>query len=420
MKANRRYRLSLHIAIPVPARLSIQAVAAILLAGASVTTGHADDPSAPALQMIRGVATRFAPSDTSADVRRINAAVTGHWFDPEGAIRDGRLGGEGMRRQIVVARRLGPDGFHETLSSTEDLPRHPGESNRTIHVLRADSGSYRWTLGERFALGRGSVAEMLASYRHLFDRLTGTGCGRPVPLPVVSETLEGLARLTIRCQPSGDGALTTRTLQIAVDVARSPSRRHHAEVRRFVDKQVRPARLSLRLADAGGAAWMDLQMHDGTVTVTIRDLTDAASSALPSMLSVDVTTRKGPFRVGARDMVGTVSFQRETRYAGVSIRFTESPKWNLPFFVRPLLKTTLNHPFSNEGVRLTWGLGEDHGTVLGIRESVFSVRPNWLTSWLGTPVSDARTGITPPVAALIDSVLRALAQDLSAVLNPTR
>ena len=84
-------------------------------------------------------------------------------------------------------------------------------------------------------------------------------------------------------------------------------------------------------------------------------------------LSIDFSTKAGPFTVGVRRLVADVTLIRTPREKGYTIRYRQEPEWRLPFLVKPLLRSSLSYPFEGPGSSSSFGVREVHGRTHAAR-----------------------------------------------------
>jgi hypothetical protein len=194
---------------------------------------------------------------------------------------------------------------------------------------------------------------------------------------------------------------------------------------RFLEKYVLPVELVVVARDDTGVEWWRVEHRDGHFGARLR--TGGGSLAplvgaprrIPRTLVVttDVVTRTGLFRVGVERLEARVETYVTSRARGFRARFRAQPRWVLPFLIRPLMQSSLRRPFEGDGASLEGAILEDGGPqTLLMREYQVAVHESWIVRWLGSfiggAVSAFQGAAEQEADQLVAQVLLALRADL--------
>jgi hypothetical protein len=176
--------------------------------------------------------------------------------------------------------------------------------------------------------------------------------------------------------------------------------------------------------DLQGAEWWLVSLEDGRLSARLRVQggflapLEGRPRRLPRRLwvTLDLTTKAGPFRVGFAELSAYVELARTPDRRSFAASFKDEPRWSLPFLVKPLLRSPLRRPFEGEGARFEGAILDDGPQTLLVREYRMAVKESWVIRWLGglmgTAVSDFRRGAEQEADRFTAEFLQALRADL--------
>jgi hypothetical protein len=332
-------------------------------------------------------------------------------------------------RSVEISGFVAGGAYHVGVRASAREPSATGDYRSRIRLERIGGGRFEWTVREEFRAGPLRPADLARVLDALFRGVEGAGeeeARRALrhDLPRTAEKLSGLFRIeTLALARDGHGATSVR---LAVRLTPSGIRATAPRFAAYLEKYAGPMRLSLVVADAGGAAWWTREGADRLWTLRLRvrggslvPLEGAADRRLPERLRAtgDYATRMGRFTVGARRIVADLALTRAPAEKGLAARFLEEPDWQLPFLVETFLDDPLRYPFEAPGSEVEWSLREASGGLLltGLYRS--RVRETWILRWLGGMVGDAvnefRRGAEAEADRYNREVLLALRDDLT-------
>jgi hypothetical protein len=321
--------------------------------------------------------------------------------------------------------------YHVGVRAEAPEPARAGDYRSRIRLEKVRGGRFEWTVREELHAGPLRPADLARALDALFRSAEGAGesdarraLGRD--LPRAAERLGRLFRVeTLSLRRDVQGATAVRlAVRLTPDGIRGFAPRYAA----YLEKYAKPMRLSLAVADEGGAAWWTLEGRENlwTLRLRVRDgglvpLEGAADRRLPARLraTADYATRMGRFGVGARRIVAALELTRTPAERALAARFLEEPDWQLPFLVETLIDDPLRYPFEEQGSRIDLAAREvSAGTLLTglyrarVRET-FILR--WLGGMVGGAVSEFRMGAEREADEYNRDCLLALRDDLAAL-----
>lgn len=313
-------------------------------------------------------------------------------------------------------------------------PVTPGGYRGRVRLEQVSSGRYEWSVEEELAVGRIRPSELAAALEALFRGAeTSTEAKARVAianaLPRTSARLGLIFRLeALDLQRDAHGATTARIgVRLTPDGILGVAPRYAAFIRRYAT----PIRMRLLVSDPAGARWWSLDASENlwTLRLRVRDgslvpLEGPADRHVPSPLraAIDYSTRMGRFQVGASRLVADVALTRTGVVKGFSARFRQSPDWQLPFLVEPLLRGPLRFPFEDSGSEAGWAAREEpEGVTRLVRHYRARMRETWILRWLGgmtsAAVDEFRSGAEAEADRFHRECLLALRDDLAALAS---
>jgi hypothetical protein len=139
-------------------------------------------------------------------------------------------------------------------------------------------------------------------------------------------------------------------------------------------------------------------------------------------LSVDFSAKFMIFRVGVSSLVSDFAFIRSDDERGWMMHFRHEPDWHFPLAVNNLIRTSLRHPFSGEGITVRIAVRDRGGAqTLLSRQAGVSVQESAIVRWLGglgnSAMSDFAGRAEVEENRYVYEVLTALRGDFVAALS---
>jgi hypothetical protein len=334
-------------------------------------------------------------------------------------------------RAFELAGLMSGGAYRMGLRAQAPQPAVGGQYRGSTRLERLAGGRFEWTVSEDLSTGEGRPADIARAFEVMFrqaERSTDASARAAIAaaLPRASSQFGHLLRLdglTLRRDTRG-----ATSVRLVARLTPAGLRRIAPRYAEFLDKQARPIRLSLALADPGGTTWWTVDAADAvwTVRLRVRDgalvpLDGPADRRLPPRLraTADVATRLGRFGVGARGITADVSLTRTPVEHGFSLRFLQEPDWQLPFLVETVLDSPLHFPFEAPGSEIAWAARESAAGGALTRRYRARVRESWILRWLGSMANDAvgdfRNGAEREADRYHRACLVALRDDLAAL-----
>ena len=399
-----------------------------------------------ASDLLAALAGRFGPIDRDPAFDAVRPKLVQNALTPSRIVDDPLAWTiwEGTRRTVELFGKPQASGYRIGLRAGAPLPLRPGEYRGVLRLRAEGRGAYEWLVRDELAVGGLRPADAAHALEALFrgaESAAGEGRGAPVDLrPQVLRALPNAAaafgRLyaleTLRATRQADGA-TAIELRVALEPARL--RRVAPRYAWFLEKYATPIELraeaSVDAPTPDGvtpAFWIvEAAQRRATLRLRLRDgrlaLLRSASGTVGDRLSVslDYSTRAGPFRVGVRRLEAEVAFIGALERTSFTATFRREPEWRLPFVIRPLLRGSLRRPFEGEGSVLEYTIGEKGGVTRLERSYRLTVQENWIVRWIGgftaSAVSDFRRYAEAESDRFTADGLHALRKDVETLLR---
>jgi hypothetical protein len=276
-----------------------------------------------------------------------------------------------------------------------------GQYRGRVRLARISNGRFEWTVSDDLAIGAARAADLVRAADVLLrgaERLSDAEARAALTtaLPRASAQFGQLFRIdALTLRRDAQGATSVR---LAVRVAPAGLRATAPRYAEFLTTHAAPLRLSLVVADPGGAVWWTLDVADLVWTLRLRirngslvPLDGAAGRGMPQRLraTVDVETKLGRFQIGARRVVTDVALTRTPDEKGLVATFLQEPDWRLPLMVETLLDSPLHYPFESPGSTLGWAIRDTAEGGLLVRSYRVRIRESWILRWLGGLANDA-------------------------------
>lgn len=311
-------------------------------------------------------------------------------------------------------------------------PSVSGDSRHIIRLRKHAEGEYEWLTNVEHAVGTVRAADVArvatafiggaeqqsepavrAEYRTVFPRTTR----------VLGElfSLE-----TVRLTPLPD---RSTSVELRFRLHRDRLQKTRPNFAKYIEKYVEPARYKVRLRDPRGTTWLYATADDGDFLISYRsrggELVALAGAPQPMpdslQLEVDFSAKFMIFRVGVSSLVGDLVAVRTADERGWSMRFRREPDWHLPLAVNNLIRTSLRHPFSGDGITFRLTVRDTPGgKTMVLRELRLRVQESAIVRWLGGLGSSAMSDFAGRAEAeenrYLFDVLTALGNDCLAAL----
>ncbi|HEY0776406.1 MAG TPA: hypothetical protein VGD56_00435 [Gemmatirosa sp.] len=349
--------------------------------------------------LFTSLAARFTNVDRAPRFDAARKKLSRYALSPSGVFDDATvwtsMAPDGTRALEVDAAAAPNGQYRFTLRPAAPVPEHLGDGRHTVRLARAADGSYQWYTNVEQDVGRfrgAAATELLAAALARLEQPGPTVRGElQSTFPRTSAALGRLVSLDdVETAPAGDG-----TTRVELRMTVRPDRLRAAGLAAFagyVDKYVGGTRWTMALDDGRGARWADLRSAGGKMQLRLRlrdgelQTLDGLARPLPDnvILRTDVFTRVLMFDVGAEQLAGNLTFVREPRERGWSIRWRQAPRWHIPLGMRHLVTGALDRPFAGAGMHTDIVLRDaSNGETLLVRQFDVAVQESALVRWFG-------------------------------------
>jgi hypothetical protein len=138
---------------------------------------------------------------------------------------------------------------------------------------------------------------------------------------------------------------------------------------RYLRRYVHTARIRWTLIDSSGAAYWEMNLSEGQLTMRVRTAggrmlaLQGSPRLMPDSLTLtaDIAVKVSRFTVGVRNYRGdfrVIADEHERAWELISRR---EPEWVLPLFTRTLLRAPLRRPFQGRGALFRIGVRDSPG-----------------------------------------------------------
>jgi len=327
-------------------------------------------------------------------------------------------------------------GYRIGVRPSASEPTSVGDYRGQLRLERIAGGRFEWTVREELAVGPVRPVELAAALDALFRGAEAADeanarAAVAAAFPRASAKLGLLLNLEALSLARDPHGVTSVKLSVRVAPASlSSAAPLYAE---FLNKYLTPIKTRVAAADDTGAAWWTLEAERNLWTLRLRlqggslvPLEGDAARRIPELLSVtsDYATRMGRFRIAARGLLADVRLSRTPLEKGFVAQFRETPDWDLPFLVEPLLGGPLHYPFEGPGSEAGWAAHETATGTRFVRHYRARVRENFILRWLGgmtsRALSEFRAGAEREADRFHGECLLALGEDLATLLREPR
>jgi hypothetical protein len=383
--------------------------------------------------VLDAVAGRFGPVEMEPELEEFRPLLAQHSFAPSNIFDDPtwEVGGEGRRRIGFWGRRDG-ERYRLGLAGAPPALERVSDYRGELSLERLAENEYRWSWLDELSLGA-VPPDFLASLLGAILLDAGSGV-EELPdwlrraLPRTTRSLGRLVRLDrLDPTPQADGgthvglAFTFEPKRIAAEFP---------AYARYLERFFEPIQMNVQVYDEEGRRWWGFDQRDLGIQMRFRvhrgrlaPLADPPRP-MPERLRVELslTTRSGLFRVGFEELTGEVRLIRTPGEKAFRWSSRESPEWRIPFMVRPLMRSTLDRPFEDEGVRFGVGVrGGDDGLTRVEMSFRFVVFESWIVRRMGSFVASAgsefREKAEEEANRFQGQVLEAFRADVAALLE---
>jgi hypothetical protein len=383
-----------------------------------------------------GLAERFDNVQRTPKFFQARSKLGRYALSPSGVYGDTSVWtsvGTDSTRTLILSGTHAATGYVFTPRAIVPTPNSIGDARHLIRLYRRGESEYDWDTAVDHAIGPVRANEIASALTAFISAPQATTSLRirgetRALLPRTSRVLGELFSLdTIRILPWSDGSASV-TVRFHMDPDRIKQTRPNFA--KYLEKYVTPARYRLRLLDGRGAMWLDAAGSDNAFTASYRvrngELLSITGNPIPVpdslQISVDFSAKFMIFRVGVSRLVGDFVFIRAPDERGWMTRFRREPDWHFPLAVNTLIRTSLRHPFSGEGITVRLSVRDRGGAQsLLSRQAGVSVQESAIVRWLGglgnSAMSDFAGRAEVEENRYVFEVLSALRGDFVAALS---
>lgn len=296
---------------------------------------------------------------------------------------------------LYLAAALETDGYRFRARADAPYPGALGGQRHYIRLRKQTSNQYEWVTIVDHAIGNASAASVGAAIERFLTSFEGrdTPRVRADLQSSLSQTSRQMGRLfridSMASAPSADG-----TTALRLDVSWRPDslRRTLPAFASYIDKYIMPADFEVTLRDPGGNRYLHLVGTPGRIRISVRArqghwvALTGSPRPMPDtlVLEADASMKFKIFRVGFRNLIGTVIRERSSRDRTILFRWQREPEWRFPLAVNQLIKTPLRTPFMGRGVEMRLGVRDDLGAqTMSLRHLRLLVHESAIMRWLG-------------------------------------
>ena len=402
----------LHIShSPAPSRLRRTAGSALILVGAFACsdTLRGAGPS-PALaenhadQLFDAVATRFnhvdlAPKYDAARVQLAQSALVPSRIFDDTSIWVARP--SAAMRLLYVSGTTTNGRYWLEARPNVTPPVRTGDTRHTIALELLAPSVYRWDTNVELAIGPITAEEMSVLLSTLFRAAEGRNerelrddyrAAFPRATTVFGR---GFSIDSLHTTPSAGGSTS-----VVITGGFHPElmRGTYPAFAAYVDKYLGPAKYHLALADRSGAALLDVDGRDRSLTVRYRVRQGqlvtllGAPRAWPDslVLTSDISLKVKVFRVGFHKLVTDFVISNTGHDRSFTVIAQHEPEWDLPMFTERLLRAPLHRPFEGAGSMVRLGVRDSSGMQsVFVRRTRLDVQESAIMRFVGSLASHA-------------------------------
>jgi hypothetical protein len=337
----------------------------------------------------------------------------------------GALEGDGERR-----------AYRFVAVPTYSRPLKLGDTRHTMLLTRLRDSEYRWDTSVDFGIGAITAADVATAMTALLaapDGRRGPDL-RAASARAFPRAAAALGRaFVIDSFAVAPGALQTTTVLLRARLMTARLRQTHPRFAAYLARYASTGKLHLRLTDAAGTTFFDVDARNDLITVRYRLLDRKLVSyygpprAMPDTLRLggDITMRAKLFDVGFRGLVTDFVIESAPGRRAWTMIGRNEPQWTLPLITERLLRAPLRRPFEGNGVMFQLAVSDSTGamTVLS-RRARLEVRESAIMRWIGGMLAkllgDLDADVEREEAAFLREVFVAFQNDAASLLSPTK
>jgi hypothetical protein len=386
--------------------------------------------------LFEGLGDRFDNVQRAPKFFQARSKLGRYALSPSGVYGDTSVwtsAGADSTRTLTLSGTHTSTGYTFTPKASVPIPSVTGDSRHVIRLRRRGDSEYEWDTVVDHAIGAvraNEVASALSAFLGSAEQSTDSRIrtDNQTLFPRTTRVLDELFTLdTVRLTPQVDGSAAV-LVRFHLDPDRIKKTRPNFA--KYLDKYVTPARYRLRLQDGRGETWLDVVGSDNVFSLSYRVrngvLLAMAGPPRPMpdslQIAVDFSAKFMIFRVGVSRLVGDFVFVRGDDERGWMMRFRREPDWHFPLAVNNLIRTSLRHPFSGDGITVRISIRDRAAPQsLLTREAGVSVQESAIVRWLGGLGNSAMSDFAGKAEAEENryafEILSALRADFVAVLS---
>ena len=392
-----------------------------------------------AVTMLNALADRFGAVDLAPEVARTRPRLARYSTTPSRLLDDTDVWtsrGEHHRTLEIAGTRRGGRYvlFHQ---HGAPAPRTPGDARHIMRLEVLGDDEFRWTSLDEVAVGPITGADLDRALTAIFlaaerDDPDAARVAARNALPRASASLSRMFVIdSLRTSRDPDGATS-----VALGLGLRPERaqRSFPTLAPYAHKYWVPIRWRIDVRDSLGARWGDFTKRDSTIVLRFRVNngylapigSPPARLGREARLTIAVSAKVGPFRVGLEDLDVRISRSASQTQMGMTFRMTDEPEWQLPPLVARLLRSPLRRPFEGAGAMMRYALRSEahapHDTLSTVSRDIdVTIRESALLRFFGrlggTALNDFRAGAEREAERLWGESLRGLSQDVKAIAD---
>ncbi len=350
-------------------------------------------------QAANGFSIRFTNVKRDAKFEAARPRMGRYALAPSGLYRDSSVwtihNAPDSSQALYLAASLESDGYRFRARPQAPYPAALGGQRHYIRLRKLTSNQYEWITIVDHAIGSAPAAAIGAGIERFLTSFEGrdTHRVRSDLQSLMPQTSRQMGRLfhidSLASTPAADGSTS---LQLNVSWRPDSLRRHFPAFAAYVEKYIMPADFEFVLRDASGARYLHVVGTPGRMRLAVRArqghwvALTGAPRPMPDtlILHTDASMKFRIFRVGFRNLEGTVIRERTSRDRTIVMRWQKEPDWRFPLAVNQLIKTPLRAPFAGRGVEMRLGVRDDLGSqTMSLRHLRLVVHESAIMRWLG-------------------------------------
>jgi hypothetical protein len=289
-------------------------------------------------------------------------------------------------RSLTIGGRFQGGRYRLDAAPAVPHPQLPAESRHVIRLTRLSEDEFAWDTDVAYAVGNVRARDVATMLRLLLTSAEGRDeaalrADYRSTLPRAARVMGQLFRMdSIRTSHLPDSS-TLMTLSASVTPGGIEAR--YPNFARYMARYAQTARMHWRLADAGGATYLDFLWREGRIQIRTRSRESrlvpitGPTRTMPDSLLLhgDMTLKVRVFTAGMRNYRAAFVLTNTPRVTAFTVVSREEPDWILPLITERLLRTPLRRPFQGDGAMFRMGVRDSAGaqTIL-LRELHMEVK----------------------------------------------